>query len=274
VKKTIALLAVLICFTGCATLDSLKDQLAAILPDQSPPSTNGQTQKTTPLPKQAQGSSITAVKNDSAKRADLDAAHWDIAKLDTAKDADYLTGIEKDVILEMNKVRSDPKKYAELYIQPELKYYNGNNYSKPRQITIVTQEGKKAVEGCITALSKAKGVPILSPELGLSLGAKDHATDQGKTGQTGHNGSDKSTPFTRIQRYGKGYTTAGENLAYGPTTGRDIVVQLLIDDGVPSRGHRTNIMNSGFTQTGVAFGTHPQYRTMCAITYGKDYVSN
>jgi uncharacterized protein YkwD len=216
----------------------------------------------------------TAAKADPNRRNDPDAANWDIVTLDTAKDANYLTGIEKDVVLEMNKARSNPKKYVELYIQPKLRYYNGNNYSEPGEITIVTQEGKKAVENCISAMSRMQSSPLLQPELGLSLGVKDHTADQGKTGKTGHDGSDKSTPFTRITRYGTGYTTAGENLAYGPATGRDIVVQLLVDDGVPSRGHRTNIMNKDFTQTGVSFGTHPQYRTTCAITYANGYVSN
>jgi uncharacterized protein YkwD len=219
-------------------------------------------------------SSSTPINADPNKRAAPDSTNWDIENLDTAKDVDYLSGIEKDAVLEMNMVRSDPKKYGALYIQPKLQYFNGNNYSVPGQITLVTQEGKKAVDGCITALSKLKAVGILTPEKGLSLGAKDHAADQGKTGDTGHDGSDKSTPFIRINRYGSGYKTAGENLAYGGTTGRDIVTQLLIDDGVPSRGHRTNIMNKNFSQTGVSFGTHPQYRTMCAITYASGYTSN
>jgi uncharacterized protein YkwD len=236
---------------------------------------NQNTQNTQEANQNRQTTSQTTQKVSSAnQRGNPDAENWDIETLDTAKDVEYLTVIEKDVVLEMNKVRTDPKKYAELYIQTELRYYNGNLYQKAGQIAIQTQEGKKAVEGCVTALSRMKGVQILTPELGLSLGAKDHTADQGKSGKTGHNGNDKSTPFTRINRYGKGYTAAGENLAYGPTTGRDIVVQLLIDDGVPSRGHRTNIMNKDFTQTGVSFGTHLEFRTMCAITYAKGYTSN
>jgi uncharacterized protein YkwD len=215
----------------------------------------------------------TAGSSDPGRRADPDAAHWDIDALDTARDAEYLTGLEKDVVLEMNKARSSPKKYAELYIQPRLRYYSGNNYSEPGQITIVTREGKKAVEDCAAALSRMQSSPLLTPELGLSRGAKDHTADQGKTGQTGHNGSDRSTPFTRIERYGGGYNRAGENLAYGSRTGRDIVVDLLVDDGVPSRGHRANIMDRRFTQTGVSCGTHPQFRTMCAITYANGYVN-
>jgi uncharacterized protein YkwD len=209
-------------------------------------------------------------------RSDPDAANWNIAALDTAANVSYLTGIEKDVILEMNKVRTDPKKYADLYIQPRLKYYNGKNYSVPGQITILTQEGVTAVNDCITALSTASGVDVLATEKGLSLAAKDHVTDQSKTGQIGHNCSDGSTPDTRMRRYGVfgGSWTWGENISYGEANGREIVCSLLIDDGVSSRGHRTNIMNKAFTQTGVAYGTHAQYRTSCTIDYAKGYVSN
>jgi uncharacterized protein YkwD len=210
------------------------------------------------------------------RRADPDAANWDIEKLDTARDAEYLLPVEKDVILEMNKVRTNPKKYAELYIQPRLRYYSGKNYSVPGQITLVTQEGAAAVTACIAALSRAGGADILTPERGMSRAAKDHVADQSKTGQTGHSGSDRSTPESRMKRYGKfgGSWTLGENIAYGETTARDVVCGLLIDDGVPGRGHRTNIMNRAFTQTGAAYGTHGHYRTSCVVTYGSGYVSN
>jgi uncharacterized protein YkwD len=210
---------------------------------------------------------------DPDKRGDPDAANWDIETLDPAIGADYLTGVEKDVILEMNKARSDPKKYAELYIRPTLKYYDGKNYTKPGQITIVTQEGAAAVNACISALTKSKSAGVLQAEKGIWLAAKDHAVDQSKTGRTGHDGSDGSDPFKRMKRYGGGYNTAGENCAYGPNTGRDIVVQFLIDDGVPSRGHRKNIMNGAFSQTGVSVQTHPEFRYCCVIDYANGYVS-
>lgn len=214
--------------------------------------------------------------NTQSKRSDPDAANWNIALLDTAANVNYLTDIEKDVILEMNKVRADPKKYSELYIKPRLKYFNGRNYSVPGQITLVTQEGAAAVNDCVTALNKASSAGVLSPERGLSLAAKDHVTDQSKTGQVGHNGSDNSTPETRMKRYGvfRGSWTYGENISYGDVSGRDIICSLLIDDGVPNRGHRTNIMNKAFTQTGTGIGTHKQYRTSCAIGYAHGYVSN
>jgi uncharacterized protein YkwD len=219
------------------------------------------------------GGGSGSAKYEPNKRADPDAANWDIASLDTAVNVDYLTGVEKDVILEMNKVRNNPKKYAELYIQPTLKYYSGKNYSEPGQITIVTQEGAQAVNSCISALSQSKKAGLLTAEKGIWLAAKDHAIDQSKTGKTGHDGSDGSDPFKRMERYGGGYNTAGENCAYGPNTGRDIVIDFLVDDGVPSRGHRKNIMNGAFTQTGLSIQTHPQYRYCCVIDYANGYVS-
>lgn len=219
------------------------------------------------------GIPVHAQNNANNRRADPDAANWDIAGLDTAKNMNYLSPLEKDVILEMNKVRSNPRKYAELYIQPTLRFFEGNLYKRPGEIILQTTEGKKAVEECIRALSRTKGVSILTPEQGLSLAAKDHTADQGSTGQIGHGGSDGSDPFERMERYGGGFMIAGENIAYGEKTGRDIVVQLLVDDGVPSRGHRENILKDDFKQTGVSFSSHPGYRTICVIAYAAGYKS-
>ena len=219
----------------------------------------------------------TAAPNTTANnRADPDASNWNIAALDTAANANYLTDLEKDIILEMNKARTNPKKYAELYVQPLLKYFSGKNYSVPGRITIVTQEGSAAVNDCIAALSRASNAGVLRPEKGLSLAAKDHVADQGGTGQVGHNGSDKSNPEARMRRYGtfRGSWILGENIAYGNIAAREIVCSLLIDDGTPDRGHRANIMNRTYSQTGVAYGIHPQYKTICTITYANNYKSN
>ena len=44
-------------------------------------------------------------------------------------------------------------------------------------------------------------------------------------------------------------------------------MQLLVDDGVPSRGHRKNIFNSEFNYVGIAVAGHPQYGKCCILDY-------
>jgi hypothetical protein len=210
----------------------------------------------------------------SAKRGGFDEGDWDIRALDTARGAGYMSAVEKDVVLEINKARSDPKKYAQLYIKPRLEQYNGTLYSPPNELPLKTVEGVKAARECYNALLSAPAVEILAPSYGLSRAAKDHVQDQSKSGAVGHSGSDGSDPFERIKRYGKNYTFAGENIAYKPHTAREIVVGLLIDDGVPSRGHRDNIMHKNYNKIGVATGTHKQYGVMCVMEYAKDFEEN
>jgi uncharacterized protein YkwD len=79
-----------------------------------------------------------------------------------------------------------------------------------------------------------------------------------------------------MKKYGtfSGSWTYGENISYGDATGKEIVCSLLIDDGVPNRGHRENIMNRAFTQVGTGVGSHTQYRSSCTTTYANGYRSN
>ncbi|GBU21564.1 hypothetical protein R80B4_01460 [Fibrobacteres bacterium R8-0-B4] len=229
-----------------------------------------QTPETAPAPAPVQA----AAKEEPSGRAGNETGDWDIKKLDVARNVSYLTEAEKDVILELNMARSNPKKYAELYIQPMLKYYNGNRYSEPGKTTLVSQEGASAAQECIAELSQTKGIGILTPEKGLHLAAKDHAADQGRTGESGHVGSDGSKMGDRVNRYCDAKRSAlGENISYGKNTGREIVLQLLIDDGVPSRGHRKIIMNGAYTQVGLSIGTHPKYGYLCVIDYANGYTS-
>jgi uncharacterized protein YkwD len=180
-----------------------------------------------------------------------------------------MTEMEKEVIYELNRVRANPKAYA-LYLKEERQYYSGNMVNKPGEITLRTREGLVAVDECIAVLEKAKPVGILLPHRGLSHVAKELAADQAKTGQTGHVGSDGSTLSQRMARYcPEKYASIGENISYGQSEARQIVLQLLIDDGIPSRGHRDNLMNAAFDCCGVAINTHPVYGYLCVMDFGK-----
>ncbi len=60
---------------------------------------------------------------------------------------------------------------------------------------------------------------------------------------------------------------------YGSTTGDDVIMALVIDDGVLSRGHRTNIFNADFGTCGIATGPHTKYDPMSVIGYAGTYIT-
>jgi uncharacterized protein YkwD len=105
----------------------------------------------------------------------------------------------------------------------------------------------------------------------MCLAARDHVEDIGPKGKVGHDGTDGSKCGERMNRYGKWQKSAGENIAFGPDDARWIVVQLIVDDGVPGRGHRKNIFNAGFRVVGVHIGGHEVYRHMCVIDFAGGY---
>jgi uncharacterized protein YkwD len=188
--------------------------------------------------------------------------------LNTAKDVAYLTPVEKEIIHELNKVRSNPQQYVR-YIKEERTYYQGKKIKKPGAVTMMTVEGVAAVDECIAALEKAEPVGILYPHGGLTASATDLAVEQSRSGATAHTSGDGSSMESRVRRHVKQFTALGETLHYGRGDSRTIVISLLIDDGVASRGHRVIMLNPTFDCCGVAIDRHPVYRQVCVIDFGK-----
>lgn len=199
-----------------------------------------------------------------------EASGWDLAVLDTARNVEYLSDIEKDIILELNKARTNPQLFAEQYVVPMKARFDGRRYQRPGQIDVMTNEGVNAVNECIRALSTYDPVSVMQSSEILSLAAADHVEDQGPRGATGHTGSDGSTFRTRVERHGRWDIYIGENITYGPAEANEIVTQLLVDDGVRSRGHRENIMNSKFLFVGTAVGPHAKYEIICVMDFAGD----
>ncbi len=185
-------------------------------------------------------------------------------------DVDYMTELENEVMREQNLARTDPQLYA-TFVEEWYQYYRGRRRTLPNQLPVLTTEGKPALKEAIEYLQNIKPLPPLRPAEGLSLAARDHVRDTGGMGWLGHLGSDDSEPGDRVSRYGTWIRRVGENITYGGDTAREFVIRLIVDDGIPDRGHRENLFNPAFGVAGVSFGWHREYRTMCVITYAGDF---
>jgi uncharacterized protein YkwD len=174
------------------------------------------------------------------------------------------------IVHEMNLARQNPALYGN-YIQALRSHFNGRFLVLPDGTRLYTKEGLRAVDDAIRFLRSAQPEQplILSP--GMSQAAADHCADQ-RSGEIGHEGSDRSSPGSRISRYGIWSISWGENIAYGKTSARDIVLALIIDDGVRGRKHRQNIFNPKFRFAGAAYGPHARYRSVCSIDFAGGYV--
>ncbi|MDA3927489.1 MAG: CAP domain-containing protein [Prolixibacteraceae bacterium] len=197
---------------------------------------------------------------------------WPIKELDTARNISYLSEEEKDVILELNKVRYNPAMYAQLNMKWMEVFYSDKLLKIPGKIVYETNEGKAVFLECIEALKKAEPTSILEPSRGMTKACKLLVYDQSSTGKTGHRGSGNSSPSDRVQKFGEFQGTVAENIHYGDCEPTFVVISLLIDDGVHSRGHRKNILSKEFNFVGVGIGNHKVYGEMCVNTYATKFI--
>ena len=183
--------------------------------------------------------------------------------LATTIDADF----DRKVFDYENEVRKNPK-----MLIPKLKAmlpkFTGKTYKEPgSNMNWRTNEGAPAVQEAIDFLQKQKSVASLDWSDALRKAARDHVNDMGPTGKTGHTGTDGSDPFTRMKRYTALKGQSGENIQYGVNDPEKAIEALIIDDGVPSRGHRTGIFNDAFKSVGIYTGDHKVYRVQTVLDY-------
>lgn len=183
----------------------------------------------------------------------------------TAGNAPYLTGEEKDIVIYMNLVRMDGERFFNTFLQDFIDDYNEKmkQYSNYERLKISrTDNYYKSLKN---DLKNIKLLPAFWPDEALSWVARQHAKDLNRNNFAAHNSSDGRTAKDRI---GKMYPNKsnGENLAFGFSTGLGNVCLLLIDKGVPDLGHRKMILNTSYqlNTVGVSIQPHKTYR-YCAV---------
>jgi len=183
------------------------------------------------------------------------------------KNEDVASG--RAVIREMNLARQNPALYA-TFVQELRSRMSGNVLVLPGHTKVRTKEGAAALDDAIRFLKSAQPLPPLAFSRGMSRAAADHCADQAGGG-FGHEGRDRSHAGQRIARYGNFSGGWAENISYGKASARDVVLALIIDDGLPARKHRKNIFNPIYNFAGAAFGRHARFGTMCSMDFAGGY---
>ena len=178
--------------------------------------------------------------------------------------------LAREIHAETNLLRRDPAAYAR-HLESLLPRFEGKLLERPGRPMLRTEEGAGAVREAIAALRGRKPLPALRWSKGLAGAAGDHAKDQGPVGGLEHRGTDGSDPARRAERRGRWLVAMAENIAYGDNPARQVVIQLLVDDGVPDRGHRDNLLDPRWQVEGVACGPHRDYRQICVMEYAVRY---
>lgn len=185
------------------------------------------------------------------------------------------SNITQEILNEVNRVRTNPQGYIE-YLKNVKKNMNGNMLSIPGGV-LQTTEGVSAIDDAIRDLERVSGLKPFQFSEGLSEVANFQLTDLKDNIKLMHTGKDGSDPFTRIKRVGfvEG-DISGENIAVllYPGDVKDIVRSLVVDDGVPDRGHRKNILAEKFNELGIAYGISKNGAKVCVMVFASKFTKS
>jgi hypothetical protein len=162
----------------------------------------------------------------------------------------------KKLIDEINKVRKDPKAFAEKLLSYK-QYFEGNYLVLPgSDAKVETQEGFKAYEEAANILNGTDPLPELSPSKGLGKIASDFfekikETDPDHIGDIDLN--------SLIAKYGS-FSGVFENIIeFGNNSPELIVTNCIVCDGNPDRENRNILLSKDLLKVGMAFGSHVTY---------------
>ena len=162
--------------------------------------------------------------------------------------------LENGVLDEINFARTHPAEYAHL-LRDEVDHG-------------LLPQGPEDADEAADFLLRQAPLPPLSADARLAAAASDHTQRQGPNGGLGHAAEDSAQGLTqRLHRRGVWAGLSAETISYGYAQPRDVVIQLIIDSGVPGRGHRQVLFDPTLQRAGAGCGRHSLYGEMCVIDF-------
>ena len=168
-----------------------------------------------------------------------------------------LTDYLKNLIREVNQLRTNPAKYAEK-LEKSKTYFKGTTWEHPElKAGIATQEGPKAYDEAIRFLKYQKPVGGLIPSKALTKIAQDMCRAYAR---------DKEVDIdAEVDKYGAFDGEFGSMIEYGGRNPEMTVINLVVSDGDKTRAHRKTLFEPSVKKIGVANGTHKMFKTISVI---------
>ena len=172
------------------------------------------------------------------------------------------------VLTSLNAMRAQPARYAAGLdaISARFDATQPLLYREPGDpVGRLTNEGARAVTEASTALRATPPLPAITFSPLLAKAARAHVEAQGPSGATGHVSGGRG-PGDRVTALG-GQPYVAETISYGTATSEEVVRQLIVDDGVVSRGHRRTLLSRDYRFVGIWCGFHARWRSMCVLDF-------
>ena len=176
-----------------------------------------------------------------------------------------MTALEAGVAAAVNRLRSDPAWLVAALRRHRQNYRGDYLYLPGVAAPILTGEGVAAVDEAIAVARRARPRSRLRISPALSAAARAHAVEIGRAGTIDHVGRDGREPHQRMERRGRLEGLSGEDIGTGYGGADVMALSLYIDDGVRSRGHRTNLLEPDYRVLGVGCAPHRRYGTVCVL---------
>lgn len=173
---------------------------------------------------------------------------------------------ERQFVEEVNKFRVNPQGLIP-HLEALIPKFKDNVLYREGELPVQTNEGETAVKEAINELLNHKPLPELILDTNVSNAARVHCIDIGNKGLVSHDGSDGSTVSDRLERYCEWEGQCAENIDFGTKKGLNALLSFIIDDGVPNRGHRKNLLNGAYRLFGIAMGPHKEYEVVLVVNF-------
>ena len=153
--------------------------------------------------------------------------------------------IEKRIIAELNRVRTNPQAYAD-WLESQRQHFQGMILTLPGEQSLRTNRGLRALNEAIAFVRNQQPLPALTDNADLFTNAQEQVEAIVNQQKLDHHTN---------------------NLVYNRVTPEAIVMQLVVDDGFPDRRHRLAVFQEDYQHTGIVCQEIEIYKQVCAIAY-------